>query len=853
MSPSGGRTGEPAGWDLLDEFLLDTTRTFGGAEGDQEFVDVAFDGTNYLAVWHELTAGGISGARITRDGVLLDTFGIVISAPGGLQPMYPSLTFDGANYFVVWMQMDTLTWTADIYGARITPAGVVLDPNGIPISTAENAQLPAIGFDGTNYLVAWADISSGMEGDIYAARVTTSGQVLDPLGIPVCTAPGDQYIFRGIGFDGTNYLLVWDDDRDGDMYYDVYGARITRSGTVLDTAGIPISVEQNNQGLARVAFDGANYLITWIDERTLEGDYRIYAARMTPQGVVLDTSGIQITDSLSMYPAVVFDSTNYFVVWTDGRNGEEADIYGARVTPAGVVIDSGGIPISTAELDQFMPAVIYDGARHFVAWTDYGEMSEDPYGARVTADGTVLDPDGILLAYSYNSPTQQSPVAAFDGTNYLAVWQDDRDQYPDIYAARVTSDGTILDPEGILVGTGFQYGSTPAVAFDGTNFLVVWSAWSGMDCDIYGARVTPAGVVLDPAGIPIAASQYFETDPDLAFDGANYLVVWDHADVENQKYDVYGARVTPQGTVLQELAIAADSSQFSPAVSFGATDYLVTWADDRDGDSVMDVYGARVSPAGVVLEPNGIPISTSDMDQSDPAVAFDGANWLVAWDDDRDGDSVMDVYGARVSPAGVVLEPSGIPISTSDMDQWYPAVAFDGANWLVAWDDGRDGNSVMDVYGARVTPAGAVLDPEGMELISRDQDRYEPRISENCRLLTFSGDVPEYGTQKALAAFYSGAGIAETPQSPVAAPSLKVLPNPLQGVGFVEMMLVKGGDVRLSLLDISGRRARALAAGSFPAGRHRIALDVRGLAAGVYLLELRANKQTLVQRTVLVK
>jgi hypothetical protein len=85
------------------------------------------------------------------------------------------------------------------------------------------------------------------------------------------------------------------------------------------------------------------------------------------------------------------------------------------------------------------------------------------------------------------------------------------------------------------------------------------------------------------------------------------------------------------------------------------------------------------------------------------------------------------------------------------------------------------------------------------------------------------------------------------------APSLKVLPNPLQGIGCVEMMLAKGGDVRLSLFDITGRRARALAAGSFPAGRHRIALDVRGLAAGVYFLELRANKETLMQRAVLVK
>ncbi|MCX6842981.1 MAG: T9SS type A sorting domain-containing protein [candidate division WOR-3 bacterium] len=850
-SVARGRTVEPAVRDLLEEFLLDTTRISGEAPGDQEFLDVAFDGTNYLAVWHEEVAGGISGARITRDGVLLDTFSIVISAPGILVQLYPSLSFDGANYFVVWMQVDTLTSTGfDIYGARITPAGIVLDPNGIPISTAEyNHELPAVGFDGVNYLVAWSDYRNGTDWDIYAARVTTAGQVLDPLGIPVGTAPGDQFIFRGISSDGTNYLLVWQDDRDCNGYYDVYGARVTRSGAVLDTTGIPVSVEPNNQGFARAAFDGANYLITWMDDRMMREDHRIYAARMTQEGVVLDTDGIRLTDYRSIYPDLVFDSTNYFVVWTDGRSGEEAGIYGARVTPTGVVIDSGGIQISTAESVQWPPAVSYDGARLLVTWADYRGESADPYGARVTIDGTVLDPNGILLAYGWTSPTQQSPAAAFDGTNYLAVWQDDRNETPDIYATRVTSQGVILDPQGILVGTGFQGQFSPAVAFDGTNFLVVWSAWSWTDCDIYGARVTPAGVVLDPYGIPIAASQYYETDPSLAFDGANYLVVWEHEDMENQKCDVYGARVTPQGAVLQELAIAADSSQFIPTVSFGAANYLVTWTDDRDGDNVMDVYGARVSPAGVVLEPSGIPISTFDMDQSNPVVAFDGTNWLVAWEDYR-GDASA-IYGARVGPGGVVFEPDGIPISPADMDQSNPAAAFDGTNWLVAWEDYRGDASA--IYGARVTRAGAVLDPEGMELINGDQDRYEPGISQNCRLLTFSGDVPRYRTTKALAAFYSGAGIAEAPRSPIADPNLDVLPNPLQGVGFVEMALVKSGDVKLSLLDITGRRVRTLAAGSFLAGRHRIALDVRGLAAGVYLLELRTNRETLVQRAVLVK
>jgi hypothetical protein len=47
-----------------------------------------------------------------------------------------------------------------------------------------------------------------------------------------------------------------------------------------------------------------------------------------------------------------------------------------------------------------------------------------------------------------------------------------------------------------------------------------------------------------------------------------------------------------------------------------------------------------------------------------PAVAFDGANFLVTWQDCR-SDTSFDIYAARVTPQGTVLDPNGIPVSTA--------------------------------------------------------------------------------------------------------------------------------------------------------------------------------------------
>src|SRR5262245_39334216 len=57
----------------------------------------------------------------------------------------------------------------------------------------------------------------------------------------------------------------------------------------------------------------------------------------------------------------------------------------------------------------------------------------------------------------------------------------------------------------------------PVVAFDGTNYLVVWEDSRPVEADIYGARVTTSGQVLDDGGLPIGVASAFQVAPDVAF------------------------------------------------------------------------------------------------------------------------------------------------------------------------------------------------------------------------------------------------------------------------------------------------------------------------------------------------
>jgi hypothetical protein len=130
--------------------------------------------------------------------------------------------------------------------------------------------------------------------------------------------------------------------------------------------------------------------------------WRLAAVTAVASALALTFTGAKVASSPAFEshfaPAVAFDGTNYLVVWMDGR-GTFYDIYGARLSRAGVVLDQGGFAISTAAREQLMPAVAFDGTNYLVTWTDYrSETNSDIYGARVSRAGAVLDPAGIAIS-----------------------------------------------------------------------------------------------------------------------------------------------------------------------------------------------------------------------------------------------------------------------------------------------------------------------------------------------------------------------------------------------------------------------------------------------------------------------
>ena len=264
---------------------------------------------------------------------------------------------------------------------------------------------------------------------------------------------------------------------------------------------------------------------------------------------------------------------------------------------------------SGAVLLHRYPALGFDGTNCLAVWQDNRNKPGEPdiYGARVTPDGAVLDTSGFLISLSARG--QYAPAVGFDGKNFLAVWEDDRDGYTDIYGARVTPGGTVLDPDGIAICTAQNNQYSPAIAFDGTNYLVAWEdCRSDTSGDIYGARVTPGGAVLDPNGVaisrccgPAAVSGRGLCRRELPR-GVGGLP---QRRLGYLRHAGDARRHRAQYRRHRHLAVASYQQSILPSALTART---ISWCGTiRATAPSYDIYGARVTPGGQVLDPAALP------------------------------------------------------------------------------------------------------------------------------------------------------------------------------------------------------------------------------------------------------
>lgn len=315
----------------------------------------------------------------------------------------------------------------------------------------------------------------------------------------------------------------------------------------------------------------------------------------------------------------------------------------------------------------------------------------------VSPTGTLMTPYGFFVS---DGTADDTPLGvAFDGSNYGVLWSGNG-----VFLSRVTEQGVVLDPVGItLPGFGSEAGG---LAFDGTNFLAVWSVWNSSS-DIVGVRISRQGQVLDPTPISIAQGPADEFKPSVACGAGTCLVAWESNAGSGRI--IRGARLSPGGVVSPEVALSTGSGPcFVPSVAFGTDAFLVTWEEAVAGQA--NILASRVGTSGAAGAP--FTIAGAPGEEYWPSATFDGAQFFITWVNE----TTRVVAGARVSTAGTLVDPTPLQFAQVPKASRSVVVARAGGERLVVWNDYRNDGD-LDLYASRLSATGAVQDMGGFPIV----------------------------------------------------------------------------------------------------------------------------------------
>jgi len=324
----------------------------------QERPRITPDGTGgAIIVWQDHRSGArydVYAQRLDGNGVPQWTNdGVAISrAANNPQFLFPQIIPDGSGgAVIVWQDMRNGSWF--MYAQRIDSAGIVQwTPNGAAVSTtgASYHYVACPVPDGTGgAIIAW-ESSSGANGiDVYAQKLNGSGALQwGAPGVVLSAAPADQRYLQMAPAGSGGAIVVWEDERVGSAFRDIYAQRVDSSGNAIWTAdGVPVCTADYSQYEPQIVNDGmGGAIIAWYDYRNYNNlnngiiqGVDIFVQRINASGNAVWTENgkaVSTADLHQMYPKIVADrSGGAIVVWEDERSGTSVDIYAQGISTSG--------------------------------------------------------------------------------------------------------------------------------------------------------------------------------------------------------------------------------------------------------------------------------------------------------------------------------------------------------------------------------------------------------------------------------------------------------------------------------------------------------------------------------------
>lgn len=697
---------------------------------------VAKGGDQYLVVWADRRAqqttsvapqsqGDLYAIRLDAAGQPIDQIPFIVAATFGEQSQ-PRVAWNGENWLVLYVSQDpNAGYFADrLRAVRVSPAGEVLD--GAPILFPPTQFEPeTIGLQlagmGSQWLVTRCVYHSDGYGTYIAGqRISNAGSLLDATPVMLMDwAYGPSTTVAT----NTEFLVV------GPDWNDSANIKARRINGALSPIGAAFNVPSIN-----IASNGTEYYTTWIANFT-----ELVGSRISSTGSVITPAGTYLADASQYYHSnIAHDGTNWWVEW-----GAADILKTIRVSSTGTVLDPGGgvqlpITIGGTVNNAYDPRIVgRTGGGAVVLWNDSRPaMNNDTNVSAITIDAANVagtervistsspnqrtpdlasGPDGqiacvfvseaadqdrvlVHLMDASGHPTFNQPIIVFqapainrariawNGSVYMITF-DTNASAPNIYTVRMDADGVLLDAP-----TPAMTGFSPDIEAVGDIFLIAASRY-GTTPQVINAVARrfdgTSGFAIDGDDLVLLNPGYVSAGPRVRSDGTRWIVTYhSHWSHNSSQSDTVFNFVGPMGDFTTAMNPATTSGGGGhPDVAFSGNEYLFVWRSNTLANANNFISG-RLMHADGSFAPSAFTIAEAAGRQLSPTVSWDGAQFIVAWEDQREQaafyDARTDLYAARVSESGVVLDASSIPVKTAVHGVVEPAIVSRGGVSLVA-------------------------------------------------------------------------------------------------------------------------------------------------------------------------
>jgi hypothetical protein len=289
-------------------------------------------------------------------------------------------------------------------------------------------------------LAVWCEyLGSGRRLAILASRLDANGQTIDPAAIDLGANLFRPQVQR-VASNGTDWLVTWIDD------ITIYGMRVSHAGTRLDAAPFVIAAGVMDNSSVAMSWDGAQYVVVYQRGYFLHGiRATVRAALVSPQGTVAPelTVSSEASNELSV---VASGADSSLLIWRSGRF-----LQGALLSRSGT-----STPVSFAATDPvgFRPAVAFNAGNYLVAAPVTGSFGTEVQWLLVSEAGNVSVPQTAFVPIDSTTTFDSSGLPSVEvepfGDTFLLYWYGvghNRQQHlATVFAARIARDGVLTDP-----------------------------------------------------------------------------------------------------------------------------------------------------------------------------------------------------------------------------------------------------------------------------------------------------------------------------------------------------------------------------------------------------------------------